>query len=257
MRAETREAGSEPLPPVDAATVWTCPEHSMIEESEPGECPIGGRQLVARETPLSSPAAVTTAGGTPVQIDAAVIQNMNVRTEPVRRSDIQQYVRTVGSLEYDQQRMVTVTTKYAGWVEKVYVNYVGEPVRKGDPLFEIYSPELVQTEQELLSALEFADRMQSASPRESPTDRGAGGGDPTATRLLGHLARPDRQARAHRRESSGPSPSPCAADGVIMKRMDGLEGMAVQPGMQTFHIADLDSLWLSVDMFRGPAGLDP
>ncbi len=56
--------------------------------------------------------------------------------------------------------MVSVTTKYSGFIEKVYVNYVGEPVKRGQPLFDIYSPELVQTEQELLSAQEFAQRME-------------------------------------------------------------------------------------------------
>ena len=97
-----------------------------------------------------------------VRIDPAVVQNMNVRTETVERRDLTQPIRTVGYLEYDQQRMVTVTTKYSGWVEKVYVNYVGEKVRRGQPLFEIYSPDLVQTEQELLSALDFARQLADA-----------------------------------------------------------------------------------------------
>ena len=97
--------------------------------------------------------------GSGVTIDPSVIQNINVQTAPVSRRDLTHPIRTVGYLEYDQERMVTVTTKYSGWVEKVYVNYVGEPVRKGQPLFEIYSPELVQTEQELLSAIEYAKRF--------------------------------------------------------------------------------------------------
>jgi Cu(I)/Ag(I) efflux system membrane fusion protein len=76
-------------------------------------------------------------GGPTVTIDPAVVQNMNVLTQVVERGDLNREIRTVGYLEYDQQKMVTVTTKYPGWVEHVYVNYVGEPVRKGQPLFEI------------------------------------------------------------------------------------------------------------------------
>jgi hypothetical protein len=101
-------------------------------------------------------------GPATVRIDPSVAQNMNVRTERVVRRKVGRRIRSVGNLEFDQQRMVTVTTKYAGWVEKVYANAVGEPVRRGQPLFEIYSPELVQTQQELLSALVHARHLAAA-----------------------------------------------------------------------------------------------
>ena len=229
-------------------STWTCPKHSMIEESESGECPICGRQLVPKEL-ATEPSAPGGDEGATVRIDPAVVQNMNVRTEPASRRDLEQHIRTVGSLEYDQQRMVTVTTKYAGWVEKVYVNYIGEPVKKGQPLFEIYSPELVQTEQELLSAVGFARRMADA-PAES---RARAEALVEATRLrLGywdiseeHIAELERTGEVFRTLTVT-----APASGLIMKRMDGLEGMAVQPGMQVFHIANLSSLWLSVDVFE-------
>ncbi len=236
----------EAIPP----SVWTCPEHPMIEESEPGACPIGGRQLVPKEVALAPLRRDTPTSGTAVRIDPAVVQNMNVRTEPVTRRDLKHSVRTVGSLEFDQQRMVTVTTKFAGWVEKVYVNYVGESVKKGQPLFEIYSPELVQTEQELISAIRFAQRMQRA-PEESRHHAEALV-EAARSRLSYWDISADQIAKLERtgevlRTLTVTSPT----GGVVMKRMDGLEGMAVQPGMQPFHIADLSSLWLSVDVFEG------
>ena len=100
--------------------------------------------------------------GTTVTIDPVVVQNMNVQTRIVEKGDLRHEIRTVGYLEYDQERMVTVTTKYDGWVEKVHVNYVGEPVAKGEGLFEVYSPELVQTAHELLSAIRYAARLGNA-----------------------------------------------------------------------------------------------
>jgi len=238
-------AGGDPRQ--QTAGVWTCPEHAMIEEDEPGDCPIGGRQLVPKAA--AGDDAPAGAAGTTVRIDPAVVQNMNVRTEPVARRDLERHIRTVGSLEYDQQRMVTVTTKYAGWVEKVYVNYVGEPVRKGEPLFEIYSPELVQTEQELLSAVQFATRMKNA-PKES-LKRAEDLVEATRLRLGYWDISPSQIAELERtgeifRTLTVTAPS----SGLVMKRIDGLEGMAVQPGMQTFHIANLSSLWLSVDVFE-------
>ncbi|MCP3959456.1 MAG: efflux RND transporter periplasmic adaptor subunit [bacterium] len=238
--------------PEAAPRVWTCPKHSMIEESEPGVCPIGGRELVPREGPPggAEEGSVGVEGdGTAIRIDPAVIQNMNVRTELVERRDLEHKVRTVGTLEYDQQRMVTVATKYSGWVGKVYVNYIGEPVKKGQPLFEIYSPELVQTEQELISAIGFARRMQSA-PEESRRHAEALV-EAARARLSYWDISDDQIAELERggevfRTLTVTSP----ASGVVMKRMPGLEGMAIQPGTQTFHIADLSSLWLSVEVFE-------
>ena len=187
--------------------------------------------------------------GAIVRIDPAVVQNMNVRTMPVERRDLAQPIRTVGYLDYDQQHMVTVTTKYSGWVEKVYVNYVGEPVRKGQDLFEIYSPELVQTEQELLSALDFARDLEGA-----PGDAGR------RARALVEASRERLRywdiatEQIRQLEETGKVfrtlTVVAPADGLVMKRMDGLEGMAVRPGMEIFHIADIHSLWLSVEIFE-------
>jgi Cu(I)/Ag(I) efflux system membrane fusion protein len=191
--------------------------------------------------------------GASVTIDPAVVQNMNVTVQAVRRQDLTREIRTVGYLEYDQEKMVSVTTKYPGFVEKVYVNYVGEPVAKGQALFEIYSPELVQTEQDLLSALEFARKLEGA-PDE-------------ARRRAQALVAAARQrfsywdigpGQVQRFEETGEvfrtlivtAPS----SGVVMKRMDGLEGMAVKPGMELFHIADLSSLWLTVEVFEDQFG---
>ncbi|MCG6963579.1 MAG: efflux RND transporter periplasmic adaptor subunit [Acidobacteria bacterium] len=187
--------------------------------------------------------------GAVVTIDPAVEQNMNVVTAKVSRRDIKRQVRTVGYLDYDQEKMVSVTTKYPGFIEKTYVNYVGQPVRKGQPLFDIYSPQLVQTEQELLSAKRYADRMADAP----------GGAAGRAQSLLAaareRLAYWDiTEDQIHHLETTGEilralqvvAPS----SGVVMKRMPGLEGMAVQPGMELLHIANLSDLWLTVEVFE-------
>ena len=184
-----------------------------------------------------------------VNIDPTVAQNMNVRTERVTRRELEQRIRSVGTLEFDQERMVTVTTKFDGWVEKVYANYVGEAVRRGAPLFEIYSPELVQTQQELLSALDYAKRL-AAAPAETRA-RAEALADAARTRLSYWDIGADQVRQLEEtgevfRTLSVVSP----ANGVIMRRQPGLEGMAVKPGTELFHIADLSSLWLSVQLFE-------
>jgi len=187
--------------------------------------------------------------GSAVQIDPGVTQDMNLQTVRVERRDLRHEIRTVGYLEYDQERMVSVTTKYSGWVEGVYVNYVGEPVEKGQPLFEIYSPELVQTEQELLSALRYADKFEGVSA--DARRRAEALVDAARTRL--RYWDVSAEQIAHLEESGEVVRTltvVAPASGLVMRRMPGLEGMAVQPGMETFHIADLSSLWLSVEIFE-------
>ena len=187
--------------------------------------------------------------GTTVAIDPAVVQNMNVRTEAAVRRDLRHEVRTVGYLEYDQERMVTVTTKYDGWVEKVHVNHVGEPVTQGAGLFEVYSPELVQTEQELLSAIRYAARF-----REAPNDarlRAEALVEAARARLAFWDISPAQIARLEETGEIFRTLTVTApAGGLVMKRMPGLEGMAVTPGMEAYHIADITSLWLSVEVFE-------
>ena len=189
------------------------------------------------------------AHGATVSIDPIVVQNMNVQTALVERRDLSQEIRTVGYLEYDQERMVTVTTKYSGWVEKVYVNYIGEPVEKGQPLFEIYSPELVQTQQELLSAIEYAGKFDSTS---TGAGRRASALVDSARERLRYWDISSEQIDTLERtgEVIRTLQVVAPASGLIMKRMAGLEGMAVRPGLEVYHIADLRSIWLSVEIFE-------
>jgi len=187
--------------------------------------------------------------GTTIAIDPAVVQNMNVRTEVATRRDLRHEIRTVGYLEYDQERMVTVTTKYDGWVEKVHVNHVGEPVAEGAGLFEVYSPELVQTEQELLSAIRYAARFRDAP--DNARQRAEALVEAARARLAFWDISPAQIARLEETGEIFRTLTVTApAGGLVMKRMPGLEGMAVTPGMEAYHIADITSLWLSVEVFE-------
>ncbi len=187
--------------------------------------------------------------GAVVTIDPAVQQNMNVTTEKVVRRDISRQIRTVGYLDYDQERMVSVTTKYPGFIEKTYVNYIGQPVRRGQPLFEIYAPELVQTEQELLSAARYAKTLSGAPPEVRKR------AEELVTAARQRLAywdiTPEQVDRILEtgevlRTLSVVAPT----TGILMQRMPGLEGMAVRPGMELLHIADLSNLWMTVEVFE-------
>jgi Cu(I)/Ag(I) efflux system membrane fusion protein/cobalt-zinc-cadmium efflux system membrane fusion protein len=227
--------------------LWTCPMHPDILEEEPGSCPICGMDLVQMKEESGNGNGIGQ-GGAVVTIDPSAQQNMNVVTQRVQRRDIAHEVRTVGYFEYDQEQMVSVTTKYPGFIEKTYVNYIGQPVNKGEPLFEIYSPELVQTEQELLAAKRY---VQSLSDAPAGTTARAEALLEAARQRLAFWDIAPGQIR--RLEESGEVfrtlQVVAPASGVVMLRMPGLEGMATRPGMELLHIADLSNLWLTVEVF--------
>ena len=266
--------------------LYTCPMHPDILEEEPGSCPICGMDLVPTKADagsgedereilfyrnpmdpsITSPeprmdemgmdyvpvyadeVEAAADQGTVVTIDASVQQNMNVLTQHVERRDVSHEIRTVGYIDYDQERMVSVTTKYPGFIEKTYVNYIGQPVQKGEPLFEIYAPELVQTEQELLAAVRYV-RNLSAAP-----DDARGRAEALLDAARQRLQYWDISVEQIRQlEETGEVfrtlQVAAPASGVIMKRMPGLEGMATKPGMELLHIADLSNLWLTVEVF--------
>lgn len=236
-----------------AEELWTCPMHPDILESEPGSCPICGMDLVPVKDQPADEAEAEDHGdhpqGTTVTIDPVVVQNMNVRVEPAERRDLSRSIRTVGHLDYDQERMVSVTTRYEGFIEKVFVNYVGQPVKEGEALFEVYSPELVQTQQELLSAVRYARRMSNTDPE---TQRRAESLVASARQRLSYWDVTESQVAEI--EASGEAlrtltvVSPIS--GIVMQRMHGLEGMAIRPGMEALHVADLSSLWLTVEVYE-------
>ncbi|MGH7791801.1 MAG: efflux RND transporter periplasmic adaptor subunit, partial [Thermodesulfobacteriota bacterium] len=90
-------------------------------------------------------------------------QLVGVRTAVVERKPLNRTVRTVGTVTYDETKLTRIHSKIEGWVEKLYVNYTGKLVERGQPLFTIYSPDLLATQQEYLLALKFQERLAASS----------------------------------------------------------------------------------------------
>jgi multidrug efflux pump subunit AcrA (membrane-fusion protein) len=130
--------------PAAAAQLYTCGMHPQVISTTPGNCPICGMKL----TPIRNQA-----GGRTITIDDATTQNMNIRTAAVTRGPLRRTIRTVGTIDYNETALADVTTKFSGWIEKLYVDSTGQQVHRGDPLFEIYSPDLYSSQVEYLMAM--------------------------------------------------------------------------------------------------------
>jgi multidrug efflux pump subunit AcrA (membrane-fusion protein) len=176
-------------------------------------------------------------------------QLIGVRTAQVQVADMSRTVRTVGRIETDQTKIARIHTKFQGWIDKVFVNFVGKPVSKGQPLFSIYSPELVATQQEYLLALRARKLLGNPTYLEI-------GGDPNA------LVASARQRlklwdisdeQIERLENTGEATRTMVlnspVDGYVMTR-EAYDNTFVMPDKELYTIADLSTVWVNLDIYE-------
>ncbi len=127
---------------------WVAPMDPTYISDKPGKSPMG-MDLV----PVYEDEEAPSGKGSTITIDPVVMQNMGVRIAPVKKGALFRNVRTIGTVDVAENEVSVVNLRYSGWVERIYVDETGAPVKKGQALFGIYSPELVSAEQEYLMAL--------------------------------------------------------------------------------------------------------
>lgn len=170
-----------------------------------------------------------------VSIDPTIVQNLGVRTEPVMRGKLWRRIDTVGTLAYDEHRIAHIHVRAEGWVEKLNVHFVGESVRAGDVLFEVYSPVLANAQAELLQAHKVGQKDLINASRERLELLGID------TQQIQELER-SRQAQS-RIQVRAPR------DGVVTE-LNARHGMYVKPDMQVMSLSDLSSLWLMAEVYE-------
>ena len=202
----------------------------------------------------AQPVAADAAGSKRVYISAARQQLIGVRTAEVTHQALDTTIRTVGVIAYDETRVAEIHTKIAGWAERVSVDFVGKQVRRGQPLFTIYSPDLVATQREYLLALK-ADRQLSTSPIEETREGARSLLAATRERLrlwdvtdaqvedLTRTGQPRRTLTVY---------SPFT--GIVLER-NAFPGQYITPEMATFKVADLSTLWVIGQAFEYELGM--
>jgi len=184
-----------------------------------------------------------------IKIDPVTIQNIGVKTVIVKRKQLSREIRAVGRVAYNEERMREITLKVGGWVERQHVNFVGQEVKKGEPLLEIYSPDLVSTQEEYLLALRYKDRL-----KESPSSQIVKSSDSLLTSVetrLRYWDINDAQIRALRERGKITRTMVLHAPfrGIITERSI-LEGGHAQPGQPLYHIADISNVWVYADIYE-------
>ncbi|MBP8153744.1 MAG: efflux RND transporter periplasmic adaptor subunit [Nitrospira sp.] len=184
-----------------------------------------------------------------VAIPAAMRQLIGVRSAPVTYASLGQEIRTVGTVGYDERGLAQVTVKTSGWVREVFVDSIGRPVRKGEPLFTLYSPDLLATQDEYLLALRTQGQL-AASPLAEVTAN-AGSLVASSRERLRLWDVTDLQiATLERRGTAEPVLTVYApASGIVLKR-EALPGKYVEPGTTLYEVADLSTVWISADIYE-------
>ena len=196
----------------------------------PGKSPFMDMQLVARmpEEPSGG-----TANSSAVAIDPRVVQNLGVRLAPVEQGQFARTVDAVGLVAVDEHRIQAVQVRASGWVEELAVRAAGDPVRRGQLLAAVYSPELLAAQQEFLIALGSSDPALIHAARERLALFGLS---------EGQIAQVEKARKTERRVAYY-----APFDGYAME-LGARQGAAVQPGTTLFQLADLESVWVNAEV---------
>ena len=257
---------------------YTCSMHPQVVQDQPGNCPICGMELVPKDTveeegikegereiaywrapmnpqeiydqPGKSAMGMDLepvyedelVGGVNISIDPVMEQNMGIRTASVEKGTLEHTIRTYGHVTYDETKMAQVNIRFSGWIEKLYVDFTGARVKKGEPMFNFYSPELITAQQDLLEA--------NRNYRRRPGDTSKKMLDSVKSRLrFYNIAASEIQEIINRNEIKHALTIRSPYTGVVTDK-NVQEGDFVKSGVTIYEIADLSSVWVEAHIYE-------
>ena len=253
-------------------TLYTCSMHPQVVQDHPGDCPICGMKLVPVRK-QSSPANAKTGErkikyykstmllgeisqsprkdsmgmdmvpvyegedeSKTIAVDPTTVQKMGVRTAVVTKGPLRRIIRTVGAIDYNETALADVTTKFRGWIENLYVDSTGKQVRKGEPLFDIYSPDLYSAQNEYVLA----------------QNQAGGSGLKASARQKLRLFDISEDQIAQLEKSRQPQRTlrvDAPIDGIVVEKMT-VHGQMVEAGMKLYRLADLNIVWVQSQIYE-------
>jgi membrane fusion protein, copper/silver efflux system len=230
---------------------WYDPMAPGSKFDRPGKSPFMDMELVPKYAD-EEPGAAGGAVAPSVSLSAAAIRAAGVATVPVTRQNLSDEIRAVGTIEADETKIERVAARVPGRIERLYANFTGQAVRRGAPLFDLYSPDLVATQGEYLLALENRRRLAGASPEAIQSARSLVEAVRDRLRLWGISADQIRALeRTHRPDLALTYRSPVSGT-VVQKNV--VEGQYVEVGTDLYLLADLSTVWLVAQVYEFELG---
>ncbi|MFZ2146572.1 MAG: efflux RND transporter periplasmic adaptor subunit [Sedimentisphaerales bacterium] len=226
-----------------APTVWTCSMHPQIRQPKPGKCPICFMDLI----PIATEEGVI--GQKQITFSQEAIKLMEIQTTPVERKFVEAEIRMVGKVDYDETRVKNITAWVPGRIDRLYVDFTGITVNKGDHMVYLYSPELISAQAELLGAIKASKNLSLQTSElikrstfatlEAAREK---------LRLLGLTK--EQIEEIEKTEQPTEHVIIYAPIGGVVTEKHATEGMYITTGMKIYTIADLSRLWIKLDAYE-------
>ncbi|MCX7973693.1 MAG: efflux RND transporter periplasmic adaptor subunit [Candidatus Aminicenantes bacterium] len=255
--SQEKSVVSEAKAKIKERKLYHCPMHPHYVSDKPGHCPICGMNLVLIEEEKGKGEERMTLSPGAIDISPEKQQLLGVTFGQVTTRELHYTVSAYGHLTYDETRQFSVTTKFSGWIEKLFVNYTGKMVRRGEPLFSIYSPELVAAQEEYLLALRAQKTLESfkndLTPRQQESQENQSWAslvEAAKRRLLlwdispAQIEGIEREAKPFRHLTIF---SPVSGF-IIEKKV--VEGQFIMAGENLLLLVDLSPIWLIADIYE-------
>jgi Cu(I)/Ag(I) efflux system membrane fusion protein len=225
----------------EAATIWTCSMHPQIRQEKPGKCPLCFMDLIPLEE--------GDVGDLQIQLSEAAAKLMEVETSPAERKYVTAEIRMAGKIDYDETRVKYITSWVSGRIDRLYVDYTGIEVRKGDHMVYLYSPQLLSAQAELLQAAKAAENVKpDGSQLVSRSIQATLEAAREKLRLLGL-----KKEQIDNIEKTGDAVDHLtiyAPIGGVVIAKNVAEGAYVDTGTKIYQIADLSQLWVKLDAYE-------
>lgn len=229
---------------------WYDPMAPGSHFDKPGKSPFMDMQLVPK---YADEVALSAAAGSKVQLTPEGVTAAGVKTARVEKTKLEHVIRAVGTLEADERKLVHIASRVPGRLDRLYANFTGEFIRKGSPIFEIYSPDLVASQREYLLALENLARAErGASPEYLASARSLLEASRDRLRLWG-ISEEQLEAIARTRQPELRIVYRSPATGTVIQK-NAVAGQYVKEGDDLYLLADLSDVWLSIQVYEYELG---
>lgn len=206
---------------------WVAPMDSNYRRDKPGKSPMGMNLIPYY--------AGDDDGGSTITVSPSIVQNLGIRTEKAELTRMWRGINTVGYVNYDESKVSHIHLRTAGWIENLTVKFAGERVKKGDRLFDLYAPELVNVQEEFVAALSSGNKGLIRASKKRLSALGIS--DSQINQLK-------KNKRVQQRISTY-----ATQDGIISELLVR-EGMYIKPTMKVMTLGDLSSVWVLAEVFE-------
>ncbi|HNE82519.1 MAG TPA: efflux RND transporter periplasmic adaptor subunit [bacterium] len=219
------------------------PMHPWFTSDKPGKAPDCGMDL----TPVYEG---DEGAGQGIKINPVTIQNIGVKTEIISRRKLMKSIRAVGKIDYNETKVYSISSKVMGWIETLHVNYTGQAVRRGEPLYEIYSPDFVNAQQEYLQAFIYDKQTQQMADMNEFGKTSSKLLQSAKQKLLfWDIPESDIKSLEERGTVRRNMTVYSQVDGIVMEKMIS-KGQNIMAGMELYKIVDLSTVWIQAEIYQ-------